>query len=34
LLLVGARFSDDLRREADGRHDVEIVDLERLYGGT
>jgi hypothetical protein len=34
LLLFGAEVGDDLRALADGRADVELVDLERLYGGS
>lgn len=34
LLLFGrSGFSDELRREADARHDVELIDLARLYDG-
>jgi len=33
VLLVGSRFDEDLLAEAAGRHDVEIIDLERLYHG-
>jgi uncharacterized protein len=33
LLLVGSTFDGDLLVEVAGRHDVEIVDLERLYHG-
>lgn len=34
LLLFGSDFAADVRRAADQRSDVELVDLERLYGGT
>ena len=34
LLLVGPRFTEDVERQAVGRYDVELVDLERLYGGS
>ena len=33
MLLVGSRFDEDLLADAAGRHDVEIIDLERLYHG-
>ncbi len=33
MLLVGSRFNEDLLADAAGRHDVEIIDLERLYHG-
>jgi hypothetical protein len=33
LLLFGAAFEDAVRHAAEGRGDLEIVDLERLYGG-
>lgn len=33
LLLFGAHVGDALRTHASRRSDVEIVDLERLYGG-
>jgi uncharacterized protein len=34
LLLIGTSVSDELRTEASGRSDLEIVDLERLYDGS
>jgi uncharacterized protein len=33
VLLVGSRFDEDLLADVAGRHDVEIIDLERLYHG-
>jgi uncharacterized protein len=33
VLLVGSRFDPDLLAETRRRHDVEIIDLERLYHG-
>ncbi len=33
LLLVGSTFDDDLLADSEGRHDLEVVDLERLYHG-
>jgi hypothetical protein len=33
-LFARAGFSSDLRREAADRHDVELVDLERIYDGS
>jgi hypothetical protein len=32
LFLFGSRFHEGLRREAERRSDVELVDLARLYG--
>lgn len=34
LLLFGAEFSDEVQRAAESRHDVELVDLTRLYTGN
>jgi hypothetical protein len=34
LLLVGPRFTEEVERQAEGRHDVELVGLERLYLGS
>jgi hypothetical protein len=31
---MGPRFSDELEQQARRRHDLELVDLERLYGGS
>ena len=33
LLLFGAGFWHDVRREAGRRRDLEVVDLQRLYTG-
>jgi hypothetical protein len=33
LLFARSGFTDDLRREADRRSDVELVDLHRMYAG-
>lgn len=33
LLLFGSEFGTDVRDEAESRHDVELVDLARLYTG-
>lgn len=34
LLLFGAEFDQDVRAAAGSRHDVELVDLVRLYRGS
>ncbi|MCC5953184.1 MAG: winged helix-turn-helix transcriptional regulator [Acidimicrobiia bacterium] len=34
LALFGTQFDTDVRREADRRSDVEVIDLERLYTGS
>ena len=34
LVVARAGFTAELRRAADRRHDVELVDLARLYGGS
>lgn len=34
LILFGVRFAPDLRTMANARHDVELVDLDRLYHGS
>jgi len=33
MLLLGSAFDEDVRSEAVSRHDVEVIDLERLYHG-
>ncbi len=34
LVFIATGFSDELREVSSGRTDVELVDLERLYGGS
>jgi hypothetical protein len=34
LLFAGSGFTDDLRRVARRRGDVELVDLDRMYHGA